>query len=99
MASEAADHMSCPLHAWYCICWLACAAACTQDDRTGACGGARPVFEHHAVMKLSPTQWLIMYTYVQCHDVHCLSNAVFHCNVNHQVLFQTMSCLAPENKL
>ena len=81
MASEAADHMSCPLHAWYCICWLACAAACTQDDRTGACGGARPVFEHHAVMKLSPTQWLIMYTYVQCRDgcvcVHCLSNAVF----------------------
>lgn len=46
MISEAADHMSCPLHAWHCIYWLACAAACTQNDRTGACGGARPVSEH-----------------------------------------------------
>ena len=41
MASEAADHMRCPLPAWY-------LSACMynlhkQDDRTGALGGARPL--------------------------------------------------------
>ena len=41
MASEAADHMSCPLHACPVLHLLACMY--TQDDRTGAYGGARPV--------------------------------------------------------